>query len=49
MEGCGLDLNLYVEIPGDIQDISKEKLTEVETDEGHTYVIGLEDIIFDRI
>ncbi|MFW6196465.1 MAG: hypothetical protein ACOC5D_03930, partial [Thermoplasmatota archaeon] len=22
---------------------------EVETDEGHTYVIGLEDIIFDRI
>lgn len=43
------DLNLYMEIPGEFEDISQERLTEVETDEGHAYVIGLEDIIFDRI
>ncbi|MFW5953601.1 MAG: nucleotidyltransferase [Candidatus Natronoplasma sp.] len=43
------DLNLYVEIPGDINDIDEEKLTEVETEAGKAYVIGLEDIIFDRI
>lgn len=43
------DLNLYIEIPGDIKDISRERLTEVETEEGHAYVIGLEDIVFDRI
>ncbi|MBS3816552.1 MAG: nucleotidyltransferase [Candidatus Thermoplasmatota archaeon] len=43
------DLNLYVEIPGDINDIDEERLTEVETEAGRTYVIGLEDIIFDRI
>ncbi len=43
------DLNLYVEIPGDINDIDEERLTEVETEAGRAYVIGLEDIIFDRI
>ncbi len=43
------DLGLYIEIPGDKEDISEEKLTEVTTSEGHAFVIGLEDIIFDRI
>lgn len=43
------DLNLYIEIPADLSDISKERLTEVETEEGHAYIIGLEEIIFDRI
>lgn len=43
------DLNLYVEIPGDINNIDEEKLTEVETEARKAYVIGLEDIIFDRI
>ncbi len=43
------DLNLYVEIPGDIKDIDEERLTEVETEAGRAYLIGLEDIIFDRI
>lgn len=43
------DLNLYVEIPGDLSDISEDRLTEVQTDEGHSYVIGIEDLIFDRI
>jgi len=43
------DLNLYIETPADIGDINMEKITVVETDEGNAYLIGLEDIIFDRV
>ena len=43
------DLGLYVEFPGDTDDLDLEKVTRVDTDWGHAYVIGLEDIIFDRI
>jgi len=43
------DLGLYVEFPGDIDDLDMDRVTVVETDGGHAYVIGLEDIIFDRI
>ena len=43
------DLNLYIESPGDINDISIERLMKVKTDVGFAYVIGLEDIIFDRL
>ncbi len=43
------DLNLYIEIPGDLKDISKDKLSVVETKMGKAYLIGLEDILFDRI
>ncbi len=43
------DLNLYIEAPGDVADIDLDKVTRVETDVGYTYVIGVEDIIFDRI
>jgi predicted nucleotidyltransferase len=43
------DLGLYIEAPGDIADIDIDKVTRIETDAGFAYVIGLEDIIFDRI
>ncbi|MFO7990742.1 MAG: hypothetical protein R6U61_00425, partial [Thermoplasmata archaeon] len=43
------DINLYIEIPADLSDISKERLTEVETEEGHVYIIGLEEIVLDMI
>ena len=43
------DLSLYVEFPGDADDLDMDKVTRVDTDWGHAYVIGLEDIIFDRI
>lgn len=43
------DLNLYIETPGDVRDIDLDKTTLVETDAGHVYMIGLEDIILDRI
>ncbi len=43
------DLNLYIEIPADIKDISKDRITEVKTEKGSAYMIGLEDILFDRI
>ena len=43
------DLNLYIETPGDIRTIGMEKVTRIETDAGYTYIIGLEDIILDRI
>ncbi len=43
------DLNLYIEAPGDIQDLSFERLTKVETDIGTAYVLGLEDILLDRL
>lgn len=43
------DLNLYIEIPADLSDLSKDRLTEVETEDGHVYIIGLDEIIFDRI
>ena len=43
------DLSLYIEAPGDVADIDLDKVTKIETDAGFTYVIGLEDIIFDRI
>ena len=42
------DLGLYIEAPGDIADIAIDKITRIETDAGFAYVIGLEDIIFDR-
>lgn len=44
-----VDLGLYIETPADIRDINMERVTVVETDEGEAYVIGIEDIIFDRI
>lgn len=43
------DLNLYIEIPADLRDIDRDRLTEVKTEQGHAYIIGLEEIIFDRI
>jgi hypothetical protein len=43
------DLSLYIEAPGDIADIDIDKVTRIETDAGFAYVIGLEDIVFDRI
>ena len=43
------DLNLYIETPGDIKSISLERVTRVETEAGYTYIIGIEDIILDRI
>jgi len=43
------DLALYIETPGDIRDIDMGKVTKVETEEGYAYIIGLEDIILDRI
>ncbi len=43
------DLGLYMEIPGDLYDIDTEKVTRVETNAGYAYVVGLEDIVFDRI
>lgn len=43
------DLNLYIETPGDIRTIDMDKTTRIETDAGYTYIIGLEDIILDRI
>lgn len=42
------DLGLYLEIPGDLTDVDTDKVTRVETDAGYAYVVGLEDIIFDR-
>ncbi|MCK4757618.1 MAG: nucleotidyltransferase [Thermoplasmata archaeon] len=43
------ELNLYIEAPGNISDIDLEKITRVETDMGYTNIIGLEDIIIDRV
>ncbi len=43
------DLNLYIEIPADIKDVSADRLTEVKTEKGSAYVIGPEDILLDRI
>ena len=43
------DLSLYIEAPADITDIDMEKITIVETPVGNAYVIGIEDILFDRI
>ena len=43
------DLNLYIETPGDIRTIEMDKTTRIETDAGYTYIIGIEDIILDRI
>ena len=43
------DLNLYIETPGDVRDLDIARATKVETDAGYTYMIGLEDIILDRI
>ncbi|KYK30918.1 MAG: hypothetical protein AYK23_04320 [Candidatus Proteinoplasmatales archaeon SG8-5] len=43
------DLGLYLEIPGDIGDIDTNRVTKVNTDAGHAYIIGLEDIILDRL
>jgi hypothetical protein len=43
------DLSLYIEAPGDVADIDLDKVTKIDTDAGFAYVIGLEDIIFDRI
>lgn len=43
------DLNLYIEAPADIKDIEPSKVTRVETAEGHAYIIGTEDLIFDRV
>ncbi|MDG6221072.1 MAG: hypothetical protein QCI38_06445 [Candidatus Thermoplasmatota archaeon] len=43
------DLGLYIETPGDILDIDMEKTVKVETDNGHAYVIGLEELALDRL
>jgi hypothetical protein len=43
------ELGLYIEAPGDIADIDTKKVTKVDTDSGYAYIIGLEDIIFDRV
>jgi hypothetical protein len=43
------ELGLYIEAPGDVKDIDPKKVTKVDTDQGYVYIIGLEDIIFDRI
>ncbi len=43
------DLSLYIEAPGDVADIDPNRVTKVDTDLGYAYIIGLEDIIFDRI
>ncbi len=43
------DLNLYIEMPADIRDIDMSKITVVETPAGNAYVVGMEDILFDRI
>jgi predicted nucleotidyltransferase len=43
------DLNLYIETPGDVADLDSDRVTRVETDVGHAYVIGIEDIILDRV
>lgn len=43
------DLNLYIETPGDVRDIDLERTIQVETDAGYVLMIGLEDIILDRI
>lgn len=43
------DLSLYIEAPGDVKDIDPDRVTKVDTDLGYVYIIGLEDIIFDRV
>jgi hypothetical protein len=43
------DLGLYLEIPGDINDIDLKRITKVNTDVGYAYIIGMEDIILDRL
>jgi len=43
------DLSLYIEAPGDIADIDIDRVTKIETVAGFAYIIGLEDIVFDRI
>jgi hypothetical protein len=43
------DLNLYIEAPGDVSDIDLDRITRVGTDVGHAFVIGMEDIILDRL
>jgi len=43
------DINTYIEAPADINDIDINKVTKVETDAGYAYIIGMEDIIFDRV
>ena len=43
------ELGLYIEIPADISDISMENLTKIETPNGNAYIIGIEELICDRI
>ncbi|MCK4717479.1 MAG: nucleotidyltransferase, partial [Thermoplasmata archaeon] len=43
------DLGLYIETPGDIYDIDLEKATKVETGDGYAYMIGVEELILDRL
>jgi len=43
------DLGLYLEIPGDLDDLDADRVTRVDRGDGYAYVVGLEDIIFDRI
>lgn len=43
------DLNLYLEMPGDVRDVNTDKVLRVDTESGYAYIIGLEDIILDRL
>lgn len=43
------ELDLYIEMPGDLKQLDLSKVAKVETEVGNAYVIGIEDIIFDRI
>jgi hypothetical protein len=43
------DLALYIEIPGDVRDLDIDRVTRVETEVGYAFVIGLEDMILDRL
>lgn len=43
------DLKLYIEAPGNIDELSMDNVTKVESENGYVYFIGLEEIIFDRI
>lgn len=43
------ELDIYLEFPGSIGTLDKSKILKVLTDADTAYVIGIEDLVFDRI
>ena len=43
------DLDVAIEIPDDVLAVSEEKITQVEIEGLNVYIIGLEDLIIDRV